>query len=192
LSLDPVAPSDLVVAYLEYLTNWLIARNRHVPEDVCASAAEDAILALIKNPRSYDPTKKSLTAYLRMSAHGDFLNLLKRDEKHRYNISFEIVEESPESRNYLWDEASDPATKLEQKLTLLETQGQVVNRMLANQLNAQEEAVLKLMIGGERKTEAFANVMGINEMPIEHQRRAVKQIKDRLKKRIDRSGDQSE
>jgi RNA polymerase sigma factor (sigma-70 family) len=184
LSLDPVAPSDLVVAYLEYLTNWLVARNRHVPEDVCASAAEDAILALIKCPRSYDPTKKSLTAYLRMSANGDFLNLLKRDEKHRHNISFEIVEESPESRNYLWDEASDPATKLEQKLTLLETQGQVMNRMLANQLNAQEEAVLRLMIDGERKTEAFANVMGINEMPIENQRRAVKQI--------DRSGNQSE
>ena len=42
-----------------------------------------ALLALIKNPLSYDPGRQGLPAYLRLSARGDLRNLLRRERRDR-------------------------------------------------------------------------------------------------------------
>lgn len=52
---DPTAPSDLADAYLEALIAWLAKTNARVPAEVRIEAAEDALLALIRNPHSYSP-----------------------------------------------------------------------------------------------------------------------------------------
>jgi hypothetical protein len=66
LAWNPTAPADLALAYLDRLAEWLMRVNPMIHPNDCSSAAEDAILKLIKNPGSYDPGKQTLEAYLRM------------------------------------------------------------------------------------------------------------------------------
>jgi hypothetical protein len=51
-----------------------------------------------------------------------------------------------------------------------------------------DQQLIDLMIKGERRTEAFAKVLGIVDMEVIQQRKIVKQRKDRLKKRLTRLG----
>ena len=55
---DTTASNDVVIAYLDDLADRLEKLyDKEQPND-CLTAAEDAILAFIKNPMSYDPEKK--------------------------------------------------------------------------------------------------------------------------------------
>ena len=49
------APSDMAGAYLEPLARWLARANPQVHASECDTAAEDAILWLIKHPALDDP-----------------------------------------------------------------------------------------------------------------------------------------
>src|SRR5437879_3700813 len=98
---DPTAPNDLAVVFLEPLSNWLAARNRTIPSDWISEAAEDAILALIRDPDSYRPERGTLEAYLRMSAQNDLRNLLRRERKHRAGRTpIDRVEHSDDAGKY--------------------------------------------------------------------------------------------
>ena len=57
---DTTASNDVVTAYLDDLADWLEKHYDKEQPNYCLTAAEDAILAFIKNPMSYDPDKKSL------------------------------------------------------------------------------------------------------------------------------------
>jgi len=82
---DVTAFADLASKFLDPLIKWLTAKNRSsISEDVCIDAAEDALIALVKNPASFNPGGgKRLDAYLCMSAQGDFRNLLRKEGRHR-------------------------------------------------------------------------------------------------------------
>src|SRR6266850_1752361 len=100
---DPTAPSDLAVAYLDRLTEWLIKHNRVDPDD-CATAAGEAILALIRKPKTYNPERQTLEVYLRISALGDLKNLLRSERRHsKRRADWEAVELSSEVGKYLRD-----------------------------------------------------------------------------------------
>jgi RNA polymerase sigma-70 factor (ECF subfamily) len=185
---DPTAPSDLAVAFLGPLIYWLSAQphTRTLHADLLCDAAEDAILALIRNPGSYQPEKADLASYLRMSAQGDLLNRLRREAKHhRGRTSLEHVEHSDLAGNYLGQE-DDPSLRLE----IAEYRsglGEVVPTVVREGLTEAEGRVLELMIQGERKTSVYAEVCGIADLSPEEQRRFVKQVKDKLKKRLSRT-----
>lgn len=51
-----------------------------------------------------------------------------------------------------------------------------------------DQQILALRLQGERRTEAFAEILGISHLPIEAQRREVKRIKDRIDKILRRHG----
>lgn len=180
---DPTAPADLAIAYLDPLTVWLQAHNPRLSDPhLCATAAEDALLALIKNPLSYNPDRQTLEVYLRMSARGDLLNLLDREQRHQNRqASWEAVELSPDRRKYLQDSTSDP------ELQVISTEEANRTVTIPRGLTPPEERVLSLMLDGERKTVAYVDAMGIGHLPLDDQRREVKRVKDRLKKRIARA-----
>lgn len=186
---DPTAPSDLAVAYLDWLADWLTGLNPRLDPDLCTTAAEDAILALIKNPASYQPGRRALEAYLRMSASGDLKNLLRSESRHaRRRAQLEAVEVSPTAGKYLWDEEADPARLLERKED--EEAAAEYSRLPAvieANLTQEEAGVIELMQLGERKTAAYAAALGITHLPFDAQQREVKRVKDRLKKRLERS-----
>jgi RNA polymerase sigma-70 factor (ECF subfamily) len=52
-----------------------------------------------------------------------------------------------------------------------------------------DRQVLALRLQGERRTEAFADLLGVSHLPITAQRREVKRAKDRIDKILRRKGD---
>lgn len=186
---DPVAPADLAEAYLDSLAIWLQRQNPGVTDPHhCTIAAGEAIIALIKAPRSYDPARRSLEGYLRMSAQGDLLNLLRNERRHSdRRTSLEAVELSPVAGKYLWDVEGDPARIVEREDELA-----VATRPTLPGLTPQEEQALALMRQGERKTIAYARVLGLDRLPVAEQRQGVKRVKDRLQKRLLRAGGRDE
>lgn len=183
---DPTAPSDLVVAYLDDLACWLQGRNPAVSAEDCLTAAEDALLALIKNPTSYDPKRASLLGYLRMSASGDLKNRWRAEQRHVWRrTDLEDVELSPGEGKYLRDGETDPAQRLEVK-ERSQVSAKVVG-VLRARLSLEERRVMDLMLDGERKTQVYAEALGLSELPAAEQEREVKRVKDRLKKRLERT-----
>ncbi|MBX6771848.1 MAG: sigma-70 family RNA polymerase sigma factor [Chloroflexi bacterium] len=181
---DPVASSDFAEVYLPRLSRWLAQCYPHVPEDLRATAADDTIVALIKNPFQYRPELQTLEAYLHLSARGDLKNLLRHEQRHALrSIPLEDVELSGDSGKYLGDVTSDPSRQVEE--------GEMIEQVLPSviaALTAEERVVLELMAQGERRTQVFAEALGIDGLSPADQRRRVKQLKDRLKKRLERAG----
>lgn len=187
---DPLAPSDLAVAYLDHLTVWLSTRNPGVDPSVCATAAEDAILALIKNPASYNPDKLSLTAYLHMSAAGDLKNMLAAEYRLAgRRASLEAVEHSTEFGKLLGDESYDPQAVVIGIETVQERIGarDAITAGVRSKLSSVEKRALDLMSQGERRTEIYAAALGIEHLAFDEQRKEVKRVKDRLIKRFERA-----
>jgi hypothetical protein len=181
LARDPLAWSDLCTTFLDPLIAWLGRRNRYADPDLLAEAAENALLGLAKNPHTYNPRRASLEGYLRLSARGDLLNLLQRERRRqRGRCDLKIVELGPWAGKYLGRE-EDPSWRLR----LAEEE-----RLLRPpaDLSAVEGRVWELMQGGERRTPVFAEALGLSSLPQREQRAAVKRVKDRITKRLQRAG----
>jgi DNA-directed RNA polymerase specialized sigma24 family protein len=187
LARDPTAPNELAVLFLEPLANWLAVHNPAISEDLIADAAEDALLALIKNPASYRPEKADLEAFLRMSAQGDLRNRLRSEARHRTGRrSLESVEHSGEGGNCLGRD-DDPSLPLQIEEEW-QSRRDAVPAAVRGGLSEGESRVLDLMLAGERRTEVFAGALGITQLPPDEQRWLVKKVKDRLQKRLERAG----
>jgi hypothetical protein len=185
---DPTAPDEFADTFLEPLTAWLAQHNRGIHSDLVSEAAEEAILAVIRNPASYHPGDSSLESYLRMSAQADLKNLLHRETTHRSrNERLGVVELSADGGEYIGRE-DDPALGLmiEEELAILSRR---VPDSVREGLTEVEARVLELMLRGVRRTVAYADAAGVADRPPKEQRHVVKQIKDRLKKRIERQGE---
>jgi DNA-directed RNA polymerase specialized sigma24 family protein len=184
---DPTAPDDFADTFLAALINWLTDHNRGVHPDLVNEAAEEAILAVIRNPGSYHPQDSGLETYLRMSAQADLRNLLSRETTHRSrNERLEVVELSAGSGKYTGRE-DDPSLGLmiEEELAIL---AEHVPDSVRAGLTDVEARVLELMLRRERRTAIYADACGVADRPAKEQRRLVKRIKDRLQKRIERQG----
>ena len=57
---------------------------------------------------------------------------------------------------------------------------------LREQFQGREREAVDLIIDGERRTEVYAHVIGLQDRPWQEQVREVKRAKDRLKKRMQR------
>jgi RNA polymerase sigma-70 factor (ECF subfamily) len=184
---DPVAPADLANAYLDDLTNWLITTHPQVDPHLCCQAAEDAILSLIKNPHSFKPDKSQLDTYLRMSARADLRNALGRERRHsKRREKLEVVELASSGRNPHQEEG-DPALVVEREEEGREALARAVSLDIEQGFTREEQRVFELMLKGERRTDAFARALAIADLPERHQRKEVKRIKDRIKRRIQRA-----
>jgi RNA polymerase sigma-70 factor (ECF subfamily) len=188
---ERTASADIAHEYLGPLTDWLSARNPRVEPHFCETAAGDAIVDLIEHPERYDPQRQSLRVYLRVAASGDLKNLLRRERRHTLRrADWEAVEHSPVVGKYLQDKATDPAVIVE--LAELLAARTAAEPALSDDvaLTGDEAKVLELMRREERGSAAYAQALGITHLPADQQRAHVKRVKDRLKKRHQRSGRQ--
>jgi RNA polymerase sigma-70 factor (ECF subfamily) len=173
---DPVAPSDLANHFLDPLADWLRRTN-----------AADAILSLIKNPHAFNPDKSRLDAYLRMAAQADLRNALSREQRHtKRREKLEVVELFGSAGN-LYQEESDPAMVIEREEEDREAIMRAVPLDITQWFTLEEQRVMELILQGERRTEAFAGVLGITNLPKPDQRTQIKRIKDRIKRRLQRA-----
>jgi RNA polymerase sigma-70 factor, ECF subfamily len=60
--------------------------------------------------------------------------------------------------------------------------------MMQRLSDPRDRQILALRLQGERRTEAFAEILGLSDLPIEAQRREVKRAKDRIDKILRRHG----
>lgn len=188
---DPVASSDVAVAYLEPLARWLFRLNPRAERSECDTAAEDAILSWLKRPGAYDPVKMPLEAYLRMAAKRDLQNARHSERRHAdRRADWGAVELSPTMGKHLMDVEADPARIVE----LQEMVGEIVRKrprmpaeVLAG-LTPGEVQALGLIECGERRTALYAVALGLAHLAPDQQRAEVKRVKDRLKVRLKRSG----
>lgn len=186
LEQDETASAELAQRFLASLIGWLTERNSRIHADLIEEAAGDAILALIRNPQSYQPQRGGLEAYLRMSAQGDLRNILQREARHHdQRISWSAVELFDQAGKYLGRD-DDPSLSLRLEEERTEQMAQIPDEVLVD-LCETDRRVVELLLAGERKTAAYAEVMGIATLPLEDQRRCVKRTKDRLQKRIVRA-----
>jgi len=115
---DGVAPAELAIAYLDCLIASLRTRNhRKIPQEFIEEAAGEALISLIKNPKSFDASRNRgrwpLRAFLRLAAQRDLQNILKKEAPHwQRRVSLESVELSPRGGKYL-GKVEDPSEALQ-------------------------------------------------------------------------------
>lgn len=184
---DPTAPSDLAQQVLEPVTQRLRRRFPGVRDkSLIDSAAVDAILNYAERPGQFDPAKASLVGYLTLSARGDLLNALDAQKSRQaHEMSLENVEFVNSDRKIR--SMSGESTMLADEIAVDNLAArQLTSRLKAAAENSRDLAILQLIIQGEKRTEIFADALGLSELSPEAQRSAVKRHKDRLKKRVQR------
>ncbi len=185
LKLDPVAPADFAVAFLKPLVAWLKSTNSRVDPIACEEAADEAIVQFLKNPTEYDPDRLEVEAFLRMAAQRDLLNLLRKERRHqKHRRDWNVVEQASPDGKYLGRE-DDPSFSLQIEEA---KQRQALPTALRQQLTDAEQRCWEQMQQGEKRHSVFAVILGVTQLPEDEQRREVKRVKDRLKKRQKRAG----
>ena len=182
---DVTAFADLAGIFLDPLIKWLVEKNSaSISEDLCIEAAEDALIALVKNPASFKrDEEKRLGAYLCMSAQGDLRNLLRKEGRNRKK-SLEVVELSSEDGKYLVTD-DDPSLPLQIQEEADRARRDIIP-VVSEDLSEGESRVLDLILQGERKTTVFAQALGIDHLPKKEKAAEVNRVKNKIKKRIDR------
>ncbi len=176
---DPLARSDFIASVLDHLVDHLRLWRQDADEHSCISAAEDAVLSLIRNPSIYDPAKRSLFGYLRMAAQCDLLNEYQREKKHRRNREDRDCVELPDDTGNSYEAAlADGLPSFEDS---------EIAAGIAS-FTPLEMIVFELMRYGEKRTQAFAAALGIEHLSAGDRKREVKRVKDRIIKRLQRAG----
>jgi RNA polymerase sigma-70 factor (ECF subfamily) len=122
-----------------------------------------------------------LDRFLRMASRRNVMNLLRGEARRRAreeiahgNVST-AVELDPTAGNTLQQEETRELQRQQED-------------MMQRLSDPRDQQILALRLQGERRTEAFAEILGISHLPIEAQRREVKRTKDRIDKILRRRG----
>ena len=178
---DPTATVDLAETCLGPLVAWLRRAFRHEDDALLETVATDLILKFGVQPEQYDPDRSSLPAYLRMAARRDVGHARDKERRRSSRLTLlEDVELQPPSRNTLWLERANPADIVAEALSTDRVEA------VRAHFDEHEWEVVQLIGEGERRTEVFAELLGLESSPRAERDRAVKRVKDRLKKRLQR------
>lgn len=175
---DPSAASDFCVAHLDAIVEQLRRSYPTTHEHALSEAAEDALLAFVKNPQAFDPMKGTVAGYLRMAAKADLINIQKKEARHhRDRAAADCVEDAPDQRNDLEYEADSPSFADPGLAAVIADFTEVERRFF------------DLMRDGEKRTPVLAVVLGLADTPTADQTAEVKKMRDRLIKRLQRGRD---
>lgn len=173
---DPTASAELYKAIFLPLVGWLYVKRRTRDKELIRDAATDSIVDYIKRPDRWKARSSTLVSYLCMSADRDLLNALEKTNRRRkHEVLSADVEDEGFDRNVVpVDEGASDALN-----TLLPA----LDRQVTSET---DRRFLALMLKGERSTDRFAELLGIQNLSKQGKARTVKQHKDRLKKVMER------
>jgi RNA polymerase sigma factor (sigma-70 family) len=191
LSRHVTAPAEFAEAYLPIIVLHLKKKFPKVSDRAfLEESAAEAILGFSKSPHTYDPTKLSLSSFLKMAAERDLFNLLRRERPHiEKEILSDDVEQTVQARNTQYD--GSLRYTIEEQLVGDIDRDSARRTLEAHFRNPRDRKLLELMRSGERSTTAFAEVLGISALTNKEQKIVVKQHKDRITKEIERLGAKS-
>lgn len=172
---DPVAPVDVFKAWMDPIANALRSDLR-CSDDEAYDSGVDAVLAYLEEPGKYDRGKGRLSSYVMDIAKKRAIDRLRtrtaaERRDNRYAAAVELRTVNP--KDVL--EAAVEARKLWQK----------VENAVPDE---RDRRMLKLILEGERSTDAFAEALELGVLSPLAQRRLVKQHRDRLMKVLERLG----
>jgi RNA polymerase sigma-70 factor (ECF subfamily) len=156
-----------------------------VSADVAEQAAVDAVWEYLRHPeRCKAATGDGVVAYLRGIARKKVLDELRR-ERRRHDREARWAQENAGEADRAAVEHRDAATTPEhnEDAAALDVRREEVLGALGTETDRQ---FLELKLAGERRTAAFAEVLGIAHLPAAEQRRIVKRHKDRIDKIVRR------
>ena len=185
LQQDPVAPSEFAETFLNELVRRLRAKaSSGYDETLLLDAASDALLDYVKHPSKFDPSKSAILTYLTMAAYGDLLNMIAKEQRRqRREVPLQVVEETLSDGNNtieLENRVLDGITGTERD--------ELLRRVAETFPDESDRKLLNLMMDGERKTVEYSNILGIQTLALDEQRKIVKRHKDRITKRLQRLG----
>jgi RNA polymerase sigma-70 factor (ECF subfamily) len=170
------ASRDLFVKALSPLTGYLANSQPGLDDETRHDIAIDALLIYLEQPDKCDLGASSLWTYLCLVASRNATDAFRAQVRHHRLLaeSADVVEEwSGRTNNVRRTEAAIDARRI------LEQHGE---RLTTNETEAK---LLQLLLEGEKSTQAFAVVLGLepsaNDTVV-----LVKQAKDRLKLRLRR------
>lgn len=184
------APGDFIELLLDPLIEELRRRFPALPmPNLITDVVTDMLLAFVQSPDHYKMERGGLWNYLLMDARGDLLNEWDKERRRRAKeVPFNLVAHDRSDRN---SNVVEEEVMQRLGMTVL-PEGMDAQAAVSHVYTAipdpRDRQVLLLMYNGERRTSAFAAVLGIDHLPIEVQRQRVKQAKDRLRLRIKRYG----
>lgn len=186
IQLDPLAPAEFAVAFLDELFRRLKARAASSSDETfLRDATTDALLDYIQHPTKYNPKKSALLTYLTMAAYRDLLNMFAKEKRRRRReLPLDIVEEIPDDGN---NQIEEYENKVLESLTAAE-RAKILSQIEETFPGKQERELLDLIIHGERKTDKYSEILGIQNLTPDEQRKIVKRHKDRITKRLQRLG----
>lgn len=178
---DRTASEEVVRLLHASLIQGVSAQFRHTDQHLIWDGVIDALLDYCARPQQFDAERGvPLTRFLRLAARRNVMNTLRREQRRKAR---------EEAVGHAWATscvALDPAAgNLLQKEESAQRQRQQTALTEALQ-HPNDQQLLALRLQGVRRTEAFAEVLGITHLPIETQRREVKRAKDRIDKMLRR------
>lgn len=172
---DPDTAAAFASLVLEPLIEELAWRQPSVAADLIDTAAETAVLAVIRNADRYDPARLPLTAYLLMIARRKLKSAETADRRHHQSrIPWDCVEDDQFTRN---EEEEDDGPSFDHPK---------IQAVIATFTPA-ERRTLDLQRCGERRTAVFSAALGIADRTVAEQEAEVKRVKDRILKRLQRA-----
>lgn len=190
LSGELVVTEEIAELYLEPLSRRLSrASAAYLDPQIVEQAAIDALLDYLQHPQRYQPERVPLDAYLLMAAKRDLKNALRSERRHTARAipldgSAPAVELALAARNESVEEVVMENVDLELPAGL--DRARALDLVLAAFSDPIERRLLRLYLDGERRTAAYAAVLGIGDRPAGEQRQTVKRVKDRFEKRLTR------
>jgi hypothetical protein len=182
---DPVAPAELAERLLPLLRARLAGWARTVDDPHMVPSAIGLVIArYLTDPARFDPERGGLTGYLAMEVRGDVKNELdsrRRRRRHESPVADPVELELRGRDSTVEEEALDAVDPIGVSPAAVQA-----TRQALGELDQVDRRVLEMMVEGVRPTSAYAAVLGISHLPVDLQRKAVKQHKDRLNKRLER------
>jgi hypothetical protein len=180
---DNQVSAEIAELFFPLLISALKASFRHLPDQhLIETAAEDTLLNYLNTPHIFTPSKGSLIGYLYLDAYWNLKNLAKKEKK-----IVELYSPISEHEAEIVDKKVDPETQLINKEFQEGSKGSPLTQKVLLKVTAKlDRELLQLMMNGVRETKAYAQVLKIEDLNIEEQKKIVKRHKDRLKKTIQR------
>lgn len=147
-------------------------------------AVNEAFWGYYKNPQTFDPDKNTLQRFLEIAAERDLINLLQREKRYFEKSN---LPEDVELEEKFWNSIKRDTQATDGRIIEREIMHLIDKELSTHFLNETDITLAKMVFQGIRETDAFVEVLQIQGLKKEEQRREVKRHKDRIIKVIERN-----
>lgn len=184
---DTLALAKLYDEYGENIINVLRIDFKELAkqdDSYLFEAVNLAFMGYYSNPHTFDPTQKTLKNFLILAAKRDLQNIIEKNKKYSGKLkSLTDVEVEENIWNRIEKNTHLPDAEIIQSESI-----NLVNQELGNYFkNDCDLEIAKMILRGERETEAYAAILQIETLEKDKKQEEVKRHKDRIKKILDRN-----